>query len=319
MTEIATTYTNYQLSSIGVGAIATGISDIRQCIDFILRTIPGSDPLRPLFGSDVFDYVDKPTNVAIPNIKRAIFEAVSLWETRIQIVSIVHETRESQLFFSITFTTLDSDLLNTLIWSQAGVLSDSSPQVSGIILSALIPGKVPTGRYSVFFIVDDSQAYPAPPSYGFDTPTELLAWVKENYFGYGQWYLTAGKLVLYLKPGVAKKATLVVSQSAIITRASYIRSLSPGEFYKLSLAVDGLNATPLFPENTFNTAEQLLFWVQTTWAFFGTWSIKNSGAVITTGDFDVDFNTDFDKGGVHVERYLFFQTDKYTSAILTVS
>lgn len=320
MTDIAqNTYNSFQLSAVGVGAISTGLSDIRQCIDFILRTIKGSDPFRPEFGSDVFDYVDAPLNVAIPNIKKSIYEALDLWEKRIYIVSITHEISLSQLFFFITFRTVDGVLEDTLSWSQNGQLDNGSTPVSGIILSATIPDKVPSGRYNLVFIVNGDQVYPSPPEYGFDTAQEMLFWAQEKYFGYGQWYLTAGKLVLYLKSGIAKTASIMVSQTEIITRAAYIRSLFPGEYYDVTLVVGGLTATPLFPKETINTAEQLLSWVQNTWSFFGTWSIKTSGAVITEGDFNIDFNTDFDKGGVNVERYLVYQTEKYTSAILKIS
>jgi phage baseplate assembly protein W len=54
--------TNWQLSNITIGTVAEGIDDIRQCIGIILTTTKGSDPFRPLFGSDIWQYIDTPIN-----------------------------------------------------------------------------------------------------------------------------------------------------------------------------------------------------------------------------------------------------------------
>lgn len=99
---------NWQLSDQFLGEVAEGISDIRQCIGTILKTTKGSDPLRPLFGSDIWQYVDKPTNTAAPNIAYEILDALSKWETRIVIKDLQYEIDISRIDFILTCMLLES-------------------------------------------------------------------------------------------------------------------------------------------------------------------------------------------------------------------
>lgn len=318
MTNQITTYTNYQLSSIGVGVIATGLSDIRQCIDIILRTIPGSDPLRPLFGSNIYKYVDAPVTTGIPNMKKEIFEALAIWEKRIEVTAITHQVNKENVNFRIVYKAVDENLIDFLEWSLNGIV-DSGGGAQDIILSALIPGQVTNGRYNVEFVLNGEPAYPALPTYGFGSAQEMLNWVNEFYIGYGNWFLTADKLIVYLKPGIAKTASLVVTQKAITTYIAFMRPLNAGEFYNVEFVLDGITAAPLFPINTINNAEGLLSWVQSNWAIHGDWFIKTGEAVLSLGDFNGDFNTDFSTGGILVDRYLVFQTSEYNNVTLNIS
>ncbi len=63
--------------------VIQGIDDIDQCITHILSTRKGSDILRPEFGSDHFDYLDQPYDIAVPNFVREIFVAIEQWEKRV--------------------------------------------------------------------------------------------------------------------------------------------------------------------------------------------------------------------------------------------
>lgn len=65
--------------------IVEGIDDITQCIHIILTTIPGSDPLRSTFGSNVYKYLDKPLEAVRAQIIYAATEAIGRWEKRIEI------------------------------------------------------------------------------------------------------------------------------------------------------------------------------------------------------------------------------------------
>ncbi|MBO9674410.1 MAG: GPW/gp25 family protein [Sphingobacteriaceae bacterium] len=308
-------YTNYQLSTIGVGAIATGLDDVRQCIDFILRTIPGSDPLRPLFGCDIFQYADDPVTTAIPNMKLAIFEALKLWEKRIVVSKITHTTDKSNVLFNITYNVVDQDLLDTLVWSNSGIVNTGTAS-AGIILSATIPIKQNNGRYNVLFIVNDSPAFPMPPVIGFESATDLLTWVNYNWLNYGKWYIAGDKLIVYLTPGIATTATLSISQTVTLTIKKLIPGLSPGEFFNLQFIVDEIPALPEFPLNTLSTLEQLINWVQDNWQQYGSFTIESNGVTFNAGDFNTDFNNDFNTGGLQVSRNLIFQTTKHTSATL---
>jgi uncharacterized protein len=91
-----------------VGGIKQGMDDINQCIEIILTTIPGTDPLRPTFGSNIYKYIDKPLNIAIPNIYKAIIDALALWEKRIEIESLQYQAGVGELKFMIKYKLANS-------------------------------------------------------------------------------------------------------------------------------------------------------------------------------------------------------------------
>lgn len=82
---------DWQLSVEGVGMVVQGLDDIRQCVNLILLTRKGSDPLRPEFGCDMYLYIDKPINTALPLMKKAMLEAIRQWEPRIDVLGITQE------------------------------------------------------------------------------------------------------------------------------------------------------------------------------------------------------------------------------------
>ena len=60
--------------------IVEGVDDIVQSINIILTTIPGSDPLRPEFGSNVYQYLDKPLPSVMGKIIYEATTAIGRWE-----------------------------------------------------------------------------------------------------------------------------------------------------------------------------------------------------------------------------------------------
>ncbi len=62
-----------------------GVEDIAQCVYVILSTVPGSDPLRPDFGSAIYKYIDQPTNRAHAQLIYAATRALEKWEKRIKV------------------------------------------------------------------------------------------------------------------------------------------------------------------------------------------------------------------------------------------
>lgn len=80
--------THWQLAPSLDNQTVQGIDDIHQCITNILNTLKGTDVLRPEFGSDHFQYIDQPEDVAIPNMVREITLALQKWETRIEVDSV---------------------------------------------------------------------------------------------------------------------------------------------------------------------------------------------------------------------------------------
>lgn len=73
----------------GVGAVVQGLDDVNQCITIILSTPKGSDPLRPTFGCDLWQFLDAPLTQATPHIVREVTEALTIWEPRIRVISII--------------------------------------------------------------------------------------------------------------------------------------------------------------------------------------------------------------------------------------
>ena len=70
---------NWQVSMEDPAKIVEGVDDIVQSINIILTTIPGSDPLRPEFGSNVYQYLDKP----LPSVMgKIIYEVTRITASR---------------------------------------------------------------------------------------------------------------------------------------------------------------------------------------------------------------------------------------------
>src|ERR1700758_1609230 len=78
-----------QMSGSGIGNVVQGVADINQCIGIILATPKGSDPLRPTFACDLWQWIDAPVNIARPNLVREIVEAITKWEPRVRVLSVV--------------------------------------------------------------------------------------------------------------------------------------------------------------------------------------------------------------------------------------
>jgi phage baseplate assembly protein W len=76
-------------SGSGIGNVVQGVADINQCIGIILATPKGSDPLRPTFACDLWQWIDAPVNIARPNLVREIVEAITKWEPRARVLSVV--------------------------------------------------------------------------------------------------------------------------------------------------------------------------------------------------------------------------------------
>lgn len=83
------TYVDWQYKLNQIGSVAEGAEDINQCIAIILTTRKGSVPHRPTFGSNIYKYIDYPVNEAKAPIIRETIDAISMWETRIEVNSVL--------------------------------------------------------------------------------------------------------------------------------------------------------------------------------------------------------------------------------------
>lgn len=70
------------------GEVVEGLEDIAQCIAIILMTAKGSDPHRPDFGSDCWQYVDWPVDRATPHLVREAVLAIGRWEPRAELITV---------------------------------------------------------------------------------------------------------------------------------------------------------------------------------------------------------------------------------------
>jgi phage baseplate assembly protein W len=311
--------TNWQISTAGFGIIAEGLEDIRQSIDLILRTSRGSDNLRPQFGSDIYQYVDSPVNVCIPNVKRSILEAVSIWEKRVKIVRISHklEGDGSNIIFNITYQLIDQDLIDSITLYLSGGFTTSTP-AQGLILQAFYPPN-PYGKpYIIELLTDGSQVLPTPPTSGFNTINGMFAWVKTNWSYLGRWVQLIDRFVLYMNPGLCSTASIAIS---LLTGTIRVEALLPlltsGQHYVISFLPDAIAPVPAFTPTTINTKDQLLLWVQTNWGSYGTWELL-PGNVDMYGDFSaMDFSSDFFIGSQGY--FLVLTSTTVTAATLTVT
>ncbi len=102
------TYVDWQYKINEIGSVAEGAEDINQCIAIILTTRKCSVPHRPTFGSDIYKYVDYPVNEAVPNIVREATDAITLWETRINLKSVSVEINNTQITVKVEWTLKES-------------------------------------------------------------------------------------------------------------------------------------------------------------------------------------------------------------------
>jgi len=308
---------DWQISTAGFGAIAEGLSDIRQCIDLILRTSKGSDSFRPEFGSDIFQYVDLPITEAIPNIKRAILEAVDIWEKRVKVNKIEHVYQDDILYFQITYQLIDQDFIDSLTLSLDGGFVTTSDVNTGLILQAFYPPN-PYGRqYSIELIADGESITPPAPDTGFNTINGMFNWVKNNWGYLGTWVQLVDRFVLYMKPDAATTAS--VSISLLTTQVRFdalLPNLPPGTFFGVDFKPNGSAPTVAYPGNISNM-EQLLLWARSNWGEYGTWDIL-PGTEDMNGDFSaLDFSTDFFIGSQGY--YLILTSTVLSSGELNVS
>jgi hypothetical protein len=112
LTEI--TEKDWGLSIETQGDVVQGISDINQCIYIILMTVKGTDPLRPDFGCDVFQWLDKPVNNAIPNMVKAVADAIKKWETRVIVTKVAAVLDGSTVKITIEWEGLGRNLTGSL-------------------------------------------------------------------------------------------------------------------------------------------------------------------------------------------------------------
>lgn len=99
------------------GAYVQGADDIKQTWGIILNTVKGSDPLRPMFGCGVFDYLDKPVSIFASEFASKVITDLERWETRSVVKKVGYSiTQSGRIFITITGVYAPtSDIITTAI------------------------------------------------------------------------------------------------------------------------------------------------------------------------------------------------------------
>jgi uncharacterized protein len=97
-----TALTPYRQLSMDIAGIEVyDLDDIDQCIRLICGTQQGTDPMRPNFGINKFDFIDKPITVLVPTMVKEITRQIAMWEPRATVKKIAYQIIESQVTFTI--------------------------------------------------------------------------------------------------------------------------------------------------------------------------------------------------------------------------
>ena len=102
---------------------------VEQCIEIILTTPKGSDPLRPTFGTDLWRFIDNPIGFAVPAIVREVTGSISMWEPRVTLQSV------SVVPASDLSSQTGAHLNVSISWKLKLVDSPSAPQVTTVSIS----------------------------------------------------------------------------------------------------------------------------------------------------------------------------------------
>jgi phage baseplate assembly protein W len=108
---------NWSLSLNDYGQVVEGLAEISQSIMVIVTTRKGSDPLRPTFGSDIYEYIDRPITEAVPRMIKATVEALEIWEPRVKVTKVGYNLQADGL---VEFT---------IEWTENTTLQTSSTKV----------------------------------------------------------------------------------------------------------------------------------------------------------------------------------------------
>lgn len=95
-----------------------GAADIDLCIQNILMTRKGSDPLRPEFGSNYFDYIDQPEDIFVPNAVREVVLAIQTWEKRAVVEKVSFEGNAPHINMTVQWRVADEvagEIYNTQV------------------------------------------------------------------------------------------------------------------------------------------------------------------------------------------------------------
>lgn len=121
--------TNWQLSRLNIGQVVSGIEDIRQCLGIILTTTKGSCAMNPLFGSDIWKFIDSPVNTAVANISAEIIDSIGKWEPRVIIRKLTYDIQGSRIDYNLTVSLRESSETTEILFFIDGQTQIDPPWV----------------------------------------------------------------------------------------------------------------------------------------------------------------------------------------------
>lgn len=95
---------NQSINQSNTSLYVEGFEDIKQCWKNIMFTVPGTFPLLPEFGCDLFKYIDKPVTESFGKLRNVIIAALEKWEPRAKISKVTRVISGSQLLVNISAT-----------------------------------------------------------------------------------------------------------------------------------------------------------------------------------------------------------------------
>lgn len=290
----------------GFGYIVEGISCKKQQIDIAIRTSKGSDPLRLDFGTTIYLQLDKPMNIAIPNIKNEIATVIKKYVPSVTLKKITYTyTANGDITFYITYVDNDgaTDTLGYL--ASNGTLS---PVNVKIVLQASIPNNPNGYNYKLNLLLNGIDANPLEPVGGFVSIDELYNWVLINWSYLADWQKLPNKIIGYLLDPIYKTGLLSISVATEKRIFFTLADLDIDQGYTLDFTPD--NSGTISSYETFYTADDLLNWAFANLSDYGNWFIEK-----TSGDFSGDFNGDFNQSKTQLVLY----TTTYYDAVINVN
>lgn len=290
------------------GQIVQGIACYRQRIDIALRTTKGTDPLRPLFGTTIYENIDSNVDRFVPLAKSEIVFAFAKWLPEITLQNVSHTVNMNGAVLLNVEAVYPEGIADTIVYEYGNGLFENVTNKK-LTVKGILPNNPNAWRYTVNMLLDGNSVAPLMPVGGFGTVQQMFVWIQNNWTYVADWVLLPTAIVGQVKSLVYNNAVLQIGLAASTQIRVAVPDLNAGQGYQLTLQPsseeEGIIADPIF-----YTISDMLSWVLSNWGSYGSWEM-----VITEGDFNGDFNPDF----AIKQQFLTLITSVYTTAVLSIN
>lgn len=112
------------------GEIVSAVDDLHQAIVNLILTPLGSVPTEPEKGCDLYPFIDRVAQEAIPNLTRVIWDALEVWEPRIVVDKVVVSEPAFAHFSCEVFWRPIESVLDDLLKTQVSLTSTDLSEVA---------------------------------------------------------------------------------------------------------------------------------------------------------------------------------------------